>query len=229
MNAKIDQRTLLKQAEEEFLLIDERPESIQVEEALKNKSLIQLWVAEELMLMIKEGGSIESVNLDSDSVYSFKDRIEFDIRKDFLNTLKKDGKLTEVPLQEKINKLALEVEREGYVRLIPDTLAYSAQSASLAWSEKVVSFKAAHISHYFLDYMFNNVDRGVVIDKDELFEELFGKELSIVVEGEQNTLRNKQIKGLHNVMTAINHRIQVEFKTADKLFSANTGGYIRNF
>lgn len=229
MNAKIDQRTLLKQAEDEFNLIDERPESIQIEEALKNKSLIQLGVAEELMSVIKVGGAVESVIIDSDSVYSTKDRIEFDIKRDFWNALKKDGELTEVSLQEKINRLALEVEKEGYVRLIPDTLTYSSQSASLVWGEKVVSFKAARISHYFLDYMFNSVQKGVLIDKDELFEELFGKELSIVVAGEQNTERNKQIKGLHNVMASINQRVQTEFKTVDKLFSAKSGGYIRNF
>jgi hypothetical protein len=229
VSAKIDQRTLLKQAEEEFHLIDERPQSVQVEEALKNKLLIQLRVAEELMLAIEEGDLAESLNPDSESVYSLKDQIEFDIRKDFLNTLKADSELTKDLLQEKINTLALEVEKEGYVRLIQDSLVYSAQSASLEWGGKVLSFKATHISHYFLNYMFNSVQRGVLVDKDELFEELFGKELSIVLAGEKNTERNKQVKALHNVMTAINQRIQTEFKTVDKLFSANTGGYVRNY
>lgn len=257
MNAKNDLRRLMEQAEEEYGLKDDRPESVRVQSVLDIKSAIKLSLVEDLLKDLKSGSisSIHYLGFDG-GPYFAEDTIELDIKRVFLNALV-DEKILHAnksscvwddniegwidvfesaidpdkqdELQMIANQLRTEVKSSNLVTLVAGRFTYDTKSASLGFGNINILFKITENSHKFLDFMVNHRELNLMVDKDELYEIVFGRELPFFIKGEENHDRNKRVKDLNNVKTAINIRVKRSLNTVDELFSATGGGYIRNF
>jgi len=257
VNATNKLRTILNQAKEEFGLKDDAPESIRVQSVLNRTSSIKLVFVQDLFRDLEKELEISVHYLGfQEGPYFIEDSIEWDIKEVFLKELVglkiiDSFKRSEVwddnvkswiaTLETKlnpskrddllmlVNQLILAAKNDSLVRLVPNIFKYNVDLASLEFGNISVTFKVTESSHRFLDFMFNAVKISFAVDKDELYEKVFGGELPLLIKGEENQERNKRIKDLHNVKTAINIRVKNALNTSDELFSSLSGGYIRNF
>ena len=257
MNAKNDLRRLMEQAEEEYGLKDDIPESVRVQNVLDKTPAIRLALVKNLLTDLVSGcdTSIHYLGVDG-GPYFVEDAIELDVKKVFLKELVEQKVLhsyksssvwdesiegwidvfestinldKQDELQMIANQLRIEVKSSDVVTLVAGRFIYDTKSACLIFGNISIPFKITENSHKFLDFMINYAQPSSVIDKDELYEAVFGRELPFYIKGEENQDRNKRVKDLNNVKTAINIRVKRSLNTIDELFSATGGGYMRNF
>lgn len=254
MNANNDQKAILKQAEEEFGLIDNRPESEQAEQVMKAKSVIQLTIVEEIQSLFNSGQQSGEIGLGfHDGAYGLKDGLEWDIKTTFLDKLVTDGVLVSAErgetwsedvlswiavikfsfdsqksneLQKVINSLALEVKKQGGVRLLEGEVKYNHKARKITFNNAECLFEPESATETFLQHLFQlelyeNVDWG------DLFLEVFGDYPTM--DKDSNETKKAEMQKLEAVKDSINRRVKSEFNTPDLLFRAKNRQYYRCF
>jgi hypothetical protein len=254
VNAKDNQKSILRQAEEEFGLVDNRPESVQAEQVMKAKTAIELGIVEEIQSLVNEGQLSGEIGLGfHDGAHGLKDNLEWDIKNTFLDKLVTDGVLVSAErgeawsddvlssiavikfsfdskksneLQKVINSLALEVKKQGGVRLVEGEVTYNQKTRKIIFNDVECPFDPEFATERFLQHMFQ-LELQEIVDWGDLYLDVFGDYPHMGRENDE--AKKTEIQKLEAIKDSVNRRVKEKINTPDLLFRIKNRQYYRCF